>query len=83
MSMLRGRQRCRPRALTLAQVRRLGRYATHRCVCGCVLEYAEGRFWVVRAGSSDAGRAAFEESRLPRGPWHHHSLCDCEVCREE
>jgi hypothetical protein len=67
-STLRGRRHCKPRALTLAQVHRLGPHATHRCVCGCAGGVRRGPLLGRRAGSPDTDRMAFEESGLPRGP---------------
>ena len=76
------RQSSPERALTVAQVRELGRYATQRRADGRIFEYDHGSFWVTHPLAARCARALVEDKRrIPRERWYHHSLCDCGVCR--
>jgi hypothetical protein len=58
-----------------------GRYASHLTSDGHLYEYDQGRFWRTDLRAPERQRTAIDDGPdMPLGPWHHHSLCDCEVC---
>lgn len=55
------------RALTVARVRELGRYATQRRAHGRVFEYDHRSFWVTDPLAAGCARALVEDKRrIPR-----------------
>ena len=67
--------------VTLADVRRLGRYASHFADDGRLWEYDQRRFWSTNLLRDSPERQPIgDEGGLPVWPWHHHPMCDCEVC---
>jgi hypothetical protein len=60
---------------------RTGRYASHLSLDGHLYEYDQGGFWRTDLRSKTRERVPVEHGpEMPLGPWHHHSLCDCEIC---
>jgi hypothetical protein len=69
------------KAVTIGDVRRLGRYASHLTMDGHLFEFDQGRFWRTPLHHDEPAREALEDDLgIPIGPWYHHSLCDCELC---
>jgi len=68
--------------VTLFEVRRLERYAAHLTVDGHLYEFDEGRFLLTDLIEDDPQREPFaDDPDVSLGPWHHHPLCDCVLCR--
>jgi hypothetical protein len=69
------------RMVALADVTRLGRYASHLDLGGHLYEYDQGSFWRTDLHAEERQRILIEDGlEMPLGPWYHHSLCDCEAC---
>ena len=67
--------------VTLLDVVRLDRYASHSTIDGHLYEFDQGQFWHTSLVEDEPGRELAEDPHgLPLGPWYHHALCDCEVC---
>jgi len=69
------------RVFDLEQVRRFGKYASHRTSDGRLFEYDQGRFWVSHvAAERDERVQVADDAVLPDGPWRHSPVCGCRAC---
>ena len=69
--------------VTVFDVGRTGRYATHHSLDGHLYEYDLGRFWRTNLLKHESNREPVNDPfAIPLGPWYHLPECGCEVCEE-
>jgi hypothetical protein len=74
----------RGKVLTLDDVHRTGRYATHLSGDGHLYEHDQGAFWRTHLAGENLRRLPVVDlGHLPMGPWYHLPECRCEVCGPE
>lgn len=75
------RRRALGRAVAFADLRRLGRYASHLTMDGRLYEFDQGRFWHSDLHEEGQAREPVEDQlSVPLQPWYHAAVCDCEAC---